>query len=80
MVVGYGGGKENEVFAYAEQAQGGTRLGLAFGLLMTMSGIGPWCEARLSASASPYDELLGIAALLVGVSMAIYAIHEFRPR
>ncbi|SEI27980.1 hypothetical protein SAMN05192544_110313 [Paraburkholderia hospita] len=35
MVVGYGGGKENEVFAYAEQAQGGTRLGLAFGLLMT---------------------------------------------
>ncbi|MFM0023529.1 hypothetical protein [Paraburkholderia azotifigens] len=54
--------------------------GLAFGLLMTVAGIGLWCDAKLSASASSYDEPLGIAALLIGVFAAIYAVHELRPR
>jgi uncharacterized membrane protein HdeD (DUF308 family) len=62
------------------ERRAGPGWGLAFGLLMTVAGIGLWCDAKLSVAASPYDEPLGIAALLVGVFAAIYAVHELRPR
>ncbi|AUT72348.1 hypothetical protein [Paraburkholderia hospita] len=54
--------------------------GLAFGLLVTLAGIGLWCNAKLSASTGQFDESLSVAAVLVGVLAAIYALHELRHR
>ena len=68
-------------FSHAlKERKAGPCWGLAFGLLMTVACIGLWCDEKLSASTSPYDKPLGIAALLIGVSAAIYAVHELRPR
>lgn len=58
----------------------GPAWGLAFGLFVSLAGIGLWCGARLSAFPGPYDEQLGIAGLLVGVFVATYAAHELRRR
>ena len=54
--------------------------GLAFGLIVTLAGVGLWCDAKLSQAAGRFDEPLAVAAVLVGVFAAIYAAHELRHR
>lgn len=54
--------------------------GLAFGSFVSLAGICLWCDAKLSAFPGPYDESLGIAALLIGVFVATFAAHELRHR
>ena len=58
----------------------GPAWGLAFGLLVTLAGVALWCDAKLSSSAGRFDEPLAVAAVLVGVFVAIYAGHELRHR
>lgn len=54
--------------------------GIAFGVLLSVAGVALWCEAKISTSASPLDESLAVASLLIGVFVAIYAGHELRRR
>lgn len=54
--------------------------GIAFGLVVTLAGVGLWCAAKLSSNAGRFDEPMAVAAVLVGVFAAIYAAHELRRR
>ncbi|TCG04595.1 hypothetical protein BZM27_39800 [Paraburkholderia steynii] len=54
--------------------------GLAFGLVVTLAGVGLWCDAKLSLTAGWFDEPLAVGAVLVGVFATIYAVHELRHR
>jgi hypothetical protein len=54
--------------------------GFAFGSLVTLAGVGLWCNAKLASTAGRFDEPLAVAAVLVGVFAAIYAAHELRHR
>ncbi len=54
--------------------------GVAFGLLVTLAGVGLWCDAKLSAAAGRFDESLSVASILIGVLTAAYAVHELRHR
>lgn len=58
----------------------GPAWGLAFGLVVTLIGVGLWCVAKLSLTAGRFDEPLAVAAVLVGVFAVIYAAHELRHR
>jgi hypothetical protein len=58
----------------------GPAWGLAFGLFVSLAGVGLWCDAKMSAFAGSYDEPLGIAAVIIGVFAAIFAAHELRRR
>ncbi|MFM0323470.1 hypothetical protein [Caballeronia glebae] len=60
----------------------GPAWGLAFGLMMTAIGVALWWRG-VSSFPDTVDESLGIAALLVGIFMSVYAGREIlhgRPR
>jgi len=50
--------------------------GLIFGLLMTAIGMGLWFYATLSAPPGWQDESLAVAAVLIGLFLAVYAGRE----
>lgn len=56
--------------------QAGPIWGLIFGVLLTGIGIGFWFYAQFFRTANPFDESLGIGALVVGLFSAIYAARE----
>ncbi|WP_250516963.1 hypothetical protein [Caballeronia sp. INDeC2] len=54
---------------------GGPAWGLVFGLIMTAIGVALWCHGAFSF-ADTVDQSLGVAALLVGAFMSVYAGRE----
>jgi divalent metal cation (Fe/Co/Zn/Cd) transporter len=54
--------------------------GVAFGLLVTSAGVGLWYDAQLSVSVGRFNESLSVAAILIGVLVVTYAVHELRHR
>lgn len=54
---------------------GGPGWGLAFGLIMTAIGVALWCHGAISWH-DTVDQSLGVAALLVGIFMSVYAGRE----
>ncbi|MFL9993035.1 hypothetical protein PQR34_19435 [Paraburkholderia sediminicola] len=50
--------------------------GIIFGVLMTAIGMGLWFYATLSVPPGRQDESLAVAAVLVGLFMAVYAGRE----
>jgi hypothetical protein len=50
--------------------------GLIFGVLMTAIGTDLWFYATLSVPSGRQDESLAVAAVLVGMFMAVYAARE----
>lgn len=50
--------------------------GLIFGMLMTAIGIGLWFYATWSAHPGRQDESLAVAAMLIGLFVAVYAARE----
>ncbi|WP_061118435.1 MULTISPECIES: hypothetical protein [unclassified Caballeronia] len=53
----------------------GPEWGLVFGLIMTAIGVALWYRG-VSSFADTVDQSLGVAALLVGVFMSVYAGRE----
>jgi hypothetical protein len=50
--------------------------GLIFGVFITAVGIGLWFYATLSTSPGRQDESLAVAAMLMGLFLAVYAGRE----
>jgi hypothetical protein len=50
--------------------------GLIFGIFMTVIGIGLWLYATLPASHARQDESWAVAAVLIGLFLAVYAGRE----
>ncbi|SAK99425.1 hypothetical protein AWB80_07656 [Caballeronia pedi] len=48
---------------------------LVFGAIMTALGVALWCYGKL-AWPDNVDQSLGVAALLIGVFISVYAGHE----
>ncbi|PTB28740.1 hypothetical protein C9I56_10570 [Paraburkholderia caribensis] len=63
-----------------ESGKAGPVWGVAFGLIITSVGLALWCDAKFSASAGQFTESVSVAAILVGVLAASYAVHELRHR
>jgi hypothetical protein len=52
--------------------------GLIFGMFMTVVGIGLWFYATSSAPTGRQDESLAVAAVVIGLFLAVYAARELR--
>ncbi|MGF6601727.1 hypothetical protein P3T23_006478 [Paraburkholderia sp. GAS448] len=50
--------------------------GLIFGMFMTAIGIGLWFYATLSVPPGRQDQSLAVAAMLIGLFLAVYAGRE----
>jgi drug/metabolite transporter (DMT)-like permease len=56
----------------------GPAWGLVFGMLMTAIGMGLWFYASLSIPPGRQDESLAVAAIIIGLFVAVYAGRELR--
>jgi divalent metal cation (Fe/Co/Zn/Cd) transporter len=52
--------------------------GLIFGMFMTVVGIGLWFYATSLAPTGRQDESLAVAAMVIGLFLAVYAGRELR--
>jgi drug/metabolite transporter (DMT)-like permease len=52
--------------------------GLVFGMLMTAIGMGLWFYASSSVPPGRQDESLAVAAIIIGLFVAVYAGRELR--
>jgi len=52
--------------------------GLVFGMLMTAIGMGLWFYASSSVPPGRQDESLAVAAIVIGLFVAVYAGRELR--
>jgi hypothetical protein len=52
--------------------------GLILGMFMTAIGIGLWFYATSSAPTGRQDESLAVAAMVIGLFLAVYAGRELR--
>ncbi|MGF6636498.1 hypothetical protein [Paraburkholderia sp. MM6662-R1] len=51
----------------------GPMWGIIFGIFMTAIGMGLWFYATLSTAPERHDESLAVAAVLIGLFLAVYA-------